>query len=65
MGLFDKLKQGLKKTVQLLRTDVRDLFKTKGGLVDEAYLEGWFETLVKTDMGVRAATEMVDELRNT
>jgi fused signal recognition particle receptor len=65
MGLFDKLRQGLKKTVQLLRTDVRDLFKTKGGLVDEAYLEGWFETLVKTDMGVRAATEMVDELRNT
>jgi len=65
MGLFDKLKQGLKKTVQLLRTDVRDLFKTKGRLVDEVFLEEWFETLVKTDMGVRAATEMVDELRNT
>ena len=65
MGLFDKLKQGLKKTVQLLRTDVRDLFKTKGRLVDEAFLEEWFETLVKTDMGVRAATEMVDDLRNT
>jgi fused signal recognition particle receptor len=64
MGLFDKLKQGLKKTAQLLRTDVRDLFKTKGRLVDEAFLEQWFETLVKTDMGVRAATEMVDELRS-
>jgi fused signal recognition particle receptor len=65
MGLFDKLRQGLKKTAQLLRTDVRDLFKTKGRLVDEAFLEEWFETLVKTDMGVRAATEMVDELRDT
>ena len=64
MGLFDKLKQGLKKTAQLLRTDVRDLFKTKGRLVDEAFLEQWFETLVKTDMGVQAATEMVDELRS-
>jgi len=64
MGLFDKLKQGLKKTAQLLRTDVRDLFKTKGRLVDEAFLEQWFEILVKTDMGVQAATEMVDELRS-
>src|SRR5579862_9624618 len=26
MGLFDKLKQGLKKTTQLLKTDVRDIF---------------------------------------
>ncbi len=63
MGFFDKLKQGLKKTTQLLRTDIRDLFKTKGRLVDEAFLEEWFEVLVKTDMGVRAATETVDELR--
>ena len=63
MGLFDKLKQGLKKTAQLLRTDIRDLFRTKGRLVDEAFLEEWFEALVKTDMGVQAATETVEELR--
>ena len=25
MGFFDKIKQGLKKTAQLLKTDVRDL----------------------------------------
>ena len=31
MGFFDKIKQGLKKTKQLLNTDVRDLFKSKGG----------------------------------
>ena len=27
MGIFDKFKQGLKKTTQLLNTDIRDLFK--------------------------------------
>ncbi len=63
MGLFDKLKQGLKKTSQLLRTDIREIFKTKGRLVDEPFLEQCFEALVKTDMGVEAATVIVDELR--
>jgi len=63
MALFDKFKQGLKKTGQLLNTDIRDLFKGEGRLVDEAFLDEWFETLVKTDMGVRAAQETVDELR--
>ena len=55
MGLFDKLKQGLKKTTQLLNTDIRDLFKAQGRLVDDAFLDELFETLVKTDMGVEAA----------
>jgi fused signal recognition particle receptor len=63
MGLFDKLKQGLKKTTQLLNTDIRDLFKTRGRLVDEVFLTELFETLVKTDMGVEAAQEMVDDVR--
>jgi len=63
MGLFDKLKQGLRKPAQLLKTDVRDLFKSKGQLVDEAFLEEWFEALVKTDMGVQAAHDIVAELR--
>jgi len=64
MGLFDKLKQGLTKTTNLLRTDIRDLFKSQGRLVDEAFLEELFETLVKTDMGVQAANETVDEIRS-
>ena len=62
MGLFDKLKQGLKKTTQLLNTDIRDLFKGEGRLVDEAFLDELFETLIKTDMGVEAAQEIVDEI---
>ncbi len=63
MGLFDKLKQGLKKTTQLLNTDVRDLFKSRGRLVDEAFLAELFEMLVKTDMGVEAADETVEDVR--
>ncbi len=62
MGLFDKLKQGLKKTTQLLRTDIRDLFKSEGRLVDAAFLEELFEALVKTDMGVEASQELVDDI---
>jgi fused signal recognition particle receptor len=62
MGLFDKLKQGLKKTTQLLSTDIRDLFKSQGRLVDDAFLTELFETLIKTDMGVEAAQEIVDEI---
>ena len=62
MGLFDKLKQGLKKTTQLLNTDIRDLFKAEGRLVDDGFLDELFEILIKTDMGVKAAQETVDEI---
>ena len=63
MGLFDKIKQGLKKTVQILNTDVRDLFKSEGRLVDDVFLDELLEKLIKTDMGVQAATEVVEQVR--
>ncbi len=63
MGLFDKFKQGLKKTVQLLKTDVRDLFKSEGRLVDEEFLDELLAVLIKTDMGVKSATATVEEVR--
>ena len=62
MGLFDKLKTGLKKTRDVLRTDVRDLFKA-GEILDEEKLERFEARLIQSDMGVRAATSIVDELR--
>jgi fused signal recognition particle receptor len=65
MGIFEKLKQGLKKTWQSLNTDVRDLFKREGQLVDDAFIDELFHTLVKTDMGVEAAQEIADEIRTT
>jgi len=64
MGLLDKLRQGLKKTTQLLKTDIRDLFKSQGRLVDESFLGELFEILIKTDMGVDPAEAIVAEIRS-
>jgi len=62
-GFFAKLKQGLKKTSTLLNTDVRDLFKKEGQLVDDAFLDDLLGILVKTDMGYQAAQAIVDEVK--
>lgn len=62
MGFFDKIKQGLRRTTQLLSTDVRDLFKAQGRLVDDSFREDLFEKLVKIDMGVDAAQEIADDV---
>ncbi|MCX7426233.1 MAG: signal recognition particle-docking protein FtsY [Planctomycetia bacterium] len=65
MGLLDKFRQGLKKTTNLLKTDIRDLFKGEGQLVDEEFLDQLFGRLIKSDMGVQAAGETVEEIRST
>jgi fused signal recognition particle receptor len=65
MGILDKIKQGLLKTKQLLNTDVRDLFRSEGRLVDDAFLEELTAVLIKTDMGVQTAQEIVAEIRST
>jgi fused signal recognition particle receptor len=62
MGLFDKLKQGLAKTGRLLKTDVRDLFKTEGRLIDQPFLDEMRAILFKTDMGYEAVEQIVDEV---
>ncbi|MEX2171143.1 MAG: signal recognition particle-docking protein FtsY [Pirellulales bacterium] len=62
MGLFDRFKQGLKKTGQLLKTDVRDLFKSEGRLIDDAFLEEMRAVLFKTDMGFDAVEQIVSEV---
>ena len=62
MGLFSKLKGALSKTRQFLKTDVRDLFKS-GEMLDEERLERIEAGLMKTDMGVSAAIDITEELR--
>ncbi len=62
MGLFDRLKQGLQKTRDVLRTDVRDLFKA-GEILDDEKLEQFEARLIQSDMGVTAATSIIEELR--
>jgi fused signal recognition particle receptor len=61
-GFFARLKQGLSKTTQLLKTDVRDLFKSEGQLVNDEFLEKLTRILVRSDMGPKAAGEIVEEI---
>ena len=63
MGIFDRFKQGLKRTSQVLHTDIRDLFKSEGRLIDDDFLDELFAILVKTDMGSGPANEIRDHLQ--
>ena len=62
-GFLSVFKRGLSRTTQLLNTDVRDLFKAEGRLIDEEFLEEMLAINIKTDMGVKSATEIVDRVR--
>jgi len=62
-GFLDRLKAGLAKTARLLGTDVRDLLKREGRLVDEEFLEELRAVLVRTDMGPSAAEAIVADVR--
>ncbi len=64
MSVFDQLKQGLQKTSRLLKTDVRDLFKSEGRLVDDALLDELLEILITTDMGVKPAQAIAEQIGN-
>jgi fused signal recognition particle receptor len=63
-GFLDRLRAGLAKTAQVLSTDVRDLFKREGRLVDEGFLEELRAALVRTDMGPSAAEAIVVDVRD-
>ena len=62
MGLFDRLKRGLQKTKEVMRTDVRDLFKA-GEILDDQKIEEFEARLIKTDMGIAPASAICEELR--
>ncbi len=62
MGLFDKLKRSLEKTKQILRTDVRDLFRS-GQILDDQLLQDFEARLIRTDMGVTAAGRIITRLK--
>jgi fused signal recognition particle receptor len=62
-GILDRLRAGLAKTAQVLKTDVRDLFKREGRLVDEPFLEELRAALIRTDMGPAAAEAIVADVR--
>src|SRR5688572_932468 len=59
VGMF---RSALKKTADVLNTDVRDLFKREGRLVDDEFLGELFAILVKTDMGAGPAGRIRDRI---
>jgi len=67
MGFFsktlDKLKGALKKTAEVLNTDVRTLF-VPGRQIDDAFLAEMDEKLIRADMGVKNVTAMVTAVRD-
>jgi fused signal recognition particle receptor len=61
-GLFSKMRGALSKTRQALNTDIRDLFKSEGRLVDDTFLDELFSRLIRTDMGVGPAETIRDDV---
>ena len=55
------LSRAMKKTVDLLNTDIRDLVK-EGRTVDDAFLDELYADLIKTDMGVGPAAKIRDNI---
>jgi fused signal recognition particle receptor len=66
MGFFsktlDKLKGALKKTAEVLNTDVRTLF-VPGRQIDDAFLDEMEEKLLRADMGVRRVEKLKNAVR--
>jgi fused signal recognition particle receptor len=52
----------LRKTAQFLNTDIRDLWKSEGELVDEEFLQKLFAILVRSDMGGEMARTIRDRI---
>jgi len=67
MGFFsktlDRLKTALKKTSDVLNTDVRTLF-VPGRSIDDAFLDEVEEKFIRADMGVKNAVEIVGAIRD-
>lgn len=63
-SVFARFRQGLRRTSNLLNTDIRDLFKREGQLVDDEFLTKLFAILVKTDMGGGPAADIRDRVKS-
>lgn len=61
-GWLSRLKSGLAKTRAVLNTDVGDLF-SRHATVDEALFEELETALITADVGIRATTKLIADLR--
>jgi len=60
---LDKLKGALRKTTEVLKTDVRTLF-IPGRQIDDAFLTETEEKLIRADLGVANVTKIIAEIRD-
>jgi fused signal recognition particle receptor len=61
-GWLSRLKSGLAKTRAVLNTDVTELF-SRHAKVDEALFEELETALLQADVGIRATTQLITDLR--
>lgn len=57
-------RRALQKTNEMLRTDIRDLWKSEGELVDDDFLSNLYAILIRTDMGPDMATKIKDSIHD-
>lgn len=62
-GFFSRLSSGLAKTRQVLNTDIRDLFKAEGRLIDDQFLTELYAILIRTDMGTGPANKIREQIQ--
>ncbi len=62
VGWLSRLKSGLAKTREVLNTDVSELF-SRHSKVDEALFEALETALLQADVGIRATTRLIADLR--
>jgi len=60
--IFGSIKSALAKTSRALNTDIRDLWKSQGELVDDEFLKRLYAVLVKSDMGGEMARQIRDRI---
>ncbi len=61
-GILGGIRAALKKTSETLNTDIRDLWKSQGELVDDEFLRRLYAVLVKSDMGGEMARQIRDRI---
>lgn len=61
-GMFAGVRAALTKTREALGTDIRDVFKSQGELVDDEFLQKLFAVLAKSDMGGEMARQIRDKI---
>lgn len=63
MGLFQRIKEGLKKTKESFGKKIFELFK--GRALDEEFYEDLETAMIASDMGVTAAENVIGELKDS